>query len=157
MLACLREASGRCADSAPGGAIGVRRAAILFGRALVRRCPACGAPGLFTGWFRMRPSCVGCGLVMEREEGYFLGAMMVNLIAAEGLFALALVLVVVLTWPTPPWDALWIGSIVGMVVAPLALYPFSKTVWLAFDLLFRPVGIEEFERHHPPHDARPRW
>jgi hypothetical protein len=26
-----------------------------------------------------------------------------------------------------------------MVVAPIVLYPFSKLVWLAFDLMLRPV------------------
>jgi hypothetical protein len=27
----------------------------------------------------------------------------------------------------------------AMVIAPLLLYPFSRFIWLAFDLMFRPV------------------
>jgi len=32
-----------------------------------------------------------------------------------------------------------------MVVAPILFYPLSKTIWLAFDLSFRPPRLEEFE------------
>ncbi len=122
------------------------RVLLLFSRALRLHCPACGSGGLFKSWYTMKPSCPGCGLLMEREEGYFLGAMVFNLVVAELIFVLALVAVLLSTWPNPPWDALWIGSMIGMVLCPLALYPFSKTLWLAFDLLFRPVQPKEFER-----------
>jgi uncharacterized protein (DUF983 family) len=132
----------------------VARATLLLSRALRLRCPACGAGGLFASWFSMRPVCLGCGLVLEREQGYFLGAVMFNLVAAELLFAGGLVAVLLVSWPNPPWDALWIGSMVGMVAAPLLLYPFSKTLWLAFDLLFRPVQAHEFERHRAADQAR---
>jgi hypothetical protein len=30
-----------------------------------------------------------------------------------------------------------------MVIAPLLFYPWSKTIWLAFDLMFRPAAAEE--------------
>src|SRR5207249_1937986 len=63
------------------------RTAILFGRALRLHCPCCGGAPLFTSWFRMRPRCPGCGLRLEREAGYFTGAMAVNLITAELVFA----------------------------------------------------------------------
>jgi hypothetical protein len=32
-----------------------------------------------------------------------------------------------------------------MVVAPFLFYPFSKTVFLAFDLIFRPPTRQDFE------------
>jgi hypothetical protein len=31
-----------------------------------------------------------------------------------------------------------------MVIAPFLLYPFSKTLFLAFDLIFRPPSAEDF-------------
>jgi hypothetical protein len=31
-----------------------------------------------------------------------------------------------------------------MILAPIVLYPLSKLCWLAFDLLFRPPGAEDF-------------
>jgi hypothetical protein len=32
-----------------------------------------------------------------------------------------------------------------MAVAPAVLFPFSKLVWLAFDLMFRPLRPEELD------------
>lgn len=112
----------------------MRRLFRPVGRALKLSCPACGRAKVVRAWFQMPPNCPACGLELDRGPGYFLGAMAFNLVAAELLFAGALVALVVATWPAPPWTALWIGSVVGMVLAPIAGYPFSKTLWLAFDL-----------------------
>lgn len=64
---------------------------------------------------------------------------------AEGLFALGLLAVLLWTWPTPPWNAIYYGGIVGMILAPLFFYPLSKLCWLAFDMTFRPPRPEDFE------------
>jgi hypothetical protein len=37
-----------------------------------------------------------------------------------------------------PWDALQVWAPVGMVVTPVVTYPFSKLLWLSFDLALRP-------------------
>ena len=42
------------------------------------------------------------------------------------------------------------GGIVGLIIAPILFYPCSKLLWLAFDLLFRPLRPEDFE---PPRSA----
>lgn len=68
---------------------------------------------------------------------------MFNIAAAEGVFLLLLVGVLWRTWPEPPWEALTWGSAVLMVVLPVLFYPFSKTLFLGFDLLFRPASGEE--------------
>ena len=83
--------------------------------------------------------CPVCGLRLDRgEEGYSLGAVMFNLIAAEGCFVVGLVSIMLLTWPRPPWDAMFWGGIALMILLPIVFFPFSKTLWLAFDLIFRP-------------------
>jgi uncharacterized protein (DUF983 family) len=115
------------------------RAARLLARAAVLRCPACGQAGVVRSWFDLRPACPVCGLRFDRgEEGYYLGAVLFNLIAAELSFVAGLVVVIVLTWPRPPWDAIFWGGIALMVLLPVLFFPFSRTVWLAFDLVFRP-------------------
>jgi hypothetical protein len=50
---------------------------------------------------------------------------------------------VVLTWPSPPWKLLEYSGIALMVIAPFVFFPFSKTLFLAFDLVFRPAGRED--------------
>jgi hypothetical protein len=51
--------------------------------------------------------------------------------------------VLIVTWPNPPWDAIqWVGVIVLSAGAVIA-YPFAKTLFLAIDLIFRPVSSSE--------------
>ena len=45
---------------------------------------------------------------------------------------------ILLTWPAVPWAAIRIGAIALMLAAPFLLYPMSRLMWLAFDLIFRP-------------------
>jgi len=128
----------------------MKRALLLFGRALRLRCPACGGGPLYQGYFTMRPICPSCGLRLEREEGYFLGAMLLNLLVAEGLFIAGFALLLIRTWPTPPWTLLTWGSMAAVVLFPTILYPFSRTVWLALDLLVQPARQEERQPPLPP-------
>jgi uncharacterized protein (DUF983 family) len=119
-------------------------AARLVGRALRLRCPNCGQGRLFLSWFRFRERCPVCGLKVERgEEGYQVGSYMFNIIAAELLFAAVFLAVVAATWPAPPWTLLDIGGVALMIVAPFVFFPFSKTLFLAFDLAFRPATADE--------------
>ena len=68
---------------------------------------------------------------------------MFNIIAAELVFAALFVAILVATWPEPPWDFLLYGGMALMIVAPVVFYPFSKTIFLAFDLIFRPAPPPE--------------
>ena len=81
---------------------------------------------------------------MERgEQGYQVGSYMFAIIAAELMFAAIFVGVLLVTWPDPPWDLLLYGGMVLMIVVPFLFFPFSKTLFLAFDLTFRPATPEE--------------
>ena len=81
---------------------------------------------------------------MERgEQGYQVGSYMFNIIASELIFAALFLGVVYLMWPSPPWTVLQIGGVILMLIAPFVFFPFSKTLFLAFDLVFRPVSKHE--------------
>jgi len=110
-----------------------RRLVTLLGRAFGRRCPYCGEAGVFTSFWTLRERCPRCGVPFEREEGYFLGAYAVNLIAAEFLgfgFVLALLIRTDLT-------TLWLQIIaVGVAVGlPLLGYPYARSLWMTIDLM----------------------
>lgn len=68
---------------------------------------------------------------------------MFNLIAAELLFAALFIGAIVLTWPSPPWNVREYGGIALMILAPFVFLPFSKTLVLARDLIFRPATPDE--------------
>ena len=108
----------------------------MFFRALRRRCPVCGARGIFSTWFNLKPRCPECNFSFEREEGYWVGALIANIAAAEGLFAVLLVIGIATTYPDTPWTALTVAGAFVMVTLPIAFYPLSKTLWLWVDLSF---------------------
>jgi uncharacterized protein (DUF983 family) len=112
-------------------------------RGMRQRCPRCGATGLFRSFFGLRESCPGCGFGFVREEGYWLGAMIVVMALTEALFALWLVGGLLLTWPDVPWTLLLVGGIVLNVVVPIVAYPWSKTTWLGLHLAFVPLDAAE--------------
>ncbi|MEO7987338.1 MAG: DUF983 domain-containing protein [Gemmatimonadales bacterium] len=121
-----------------------RRVALLFWRAVRLRCPNCGGENIFRSWFHLKMRCPTCGLALERgEEGYQVGSYMFNIVASELLFAVVLLAVLVSTWPSPPWKLLEYGGIALMIVTPFVFYPFTKTLFLAFDLSFRPATPDE--------------
>jgi hypothetical protein len=96
----------------------------------------------------MRPSCPGCHLILDRgEPDYFLGGYTVNFVVAELLIVLGGGVGIVLTWPEVPWTLITWSLVFLMVVAPVVFYPFSKTLWLAMDLIFRPVTLADLEGH----------
>lgn len=122
----------------------LKRAGVLFRRALGLRCPNCGGGAILEGWLRMRTRCPRCGLPLERgEQGYQVGSYMFAIIAAELVFAAIFLAILVTTWPDPPWDLLLYGGMGLMLAVPFLFFPFSKTLFLAFDLLFRPATAEE--------------
>ena len=117
-------------------------------RAMVRRCPNCGSKGIFSSFTALREHCPTCGLRLQRgENDYFIGAYLLNLVAVEILFALLLGVVVIVTYPNTPWDLLQWSAIVLILGGALVCYPFAKAIWLAADLIFRPLSEQELAWH----------
>ena len=107
---------------------------------------------MFVSWFRMCPNCPTCGLHFDREPqgGYWVGSYSLNLFATEMAFAVAFVGALVLTWPDPPWAALAWGGLVLMVGFPIIFFPWSKTLFIAIDLIFRPDEPEDYRQPEEP-------
>ena len=104
-------------------------------RAFRRRCPWCGGRGIFASWFELRPACPACGYRFAREEGYWVGAMVVIMGLIEVVFGLLMVAVIGLTYPDVPWTPLLVVGLALMVVVPVMGYPLAKLLWIAIDLL----------------------
>jgi hypothetical protein len=79
--------------------------------------------------------CPRCGLLFEREEGQWVGAMIVNFVVTEAAFVVVLVGGLLLTWPDVPWVGLTVVAVAVNLAVPLIFYPTSKTVWVGIDLL----------------------
>ena len=114
-------------------------------RGIVRHCPRCGGGKLFTGWLKMQPRCPRCGMCFEREEGFFLGAYVVNFGVMIIALALFIGIGVGLTLPDPPPGKLALGGMAVGVIVPILFYPMSRTVWSAIDLIMKPLERREIE------------
>jgi uncharacterized protein (DUF983 family) len=118
---------------------------------LARRCPNCGSGNVFRSYLHQRASCPACGLRLDRgERDFFIGAYTINLIVAEMLVFFGGLVVLGTTWPDVPWDGMMYGLGALMIIAPIVLYPFSRQVWLAADLILRPSEQDDFLPGSPP-------
>ena len=119
----------------------------LFGRGFLLRCPNCGGGPVLENWFKLRVKCGSCGLRLQRgEHDTIMGAVFI-LFTLVGLISYALIVVALTVTETTPWDLLEKGLPALALVLVVALQPFSKLLWLAFDLMMRPVTPEEMEWH----------
>jgi uncharacterized protein (DUF983 family) len=105
-------------------------------RGMTRRCARCGSGKLFRHWFHMVADCPRCGLHFEREQGYFAGALAINLVLVGGLFAIVFLTIFVLTIPDIPIPLTLAVCVPIVVLGPVVAYPFSKTIWVAIDRAF---------------------
>jgi hypothetical protein len=112
----------------------------------------------------MADRCPTCGYQFEREPGFFVGAYFVNFAITEGLLFLVLMgWIAVLAGnggSVDVWPVLGIG--LGLAVAaPVAFYPFSRTIWSAIDLAMSPLELKEIVDaedavHGPPDEPGTR-
>jgi uncharacterized protein (DUF983 family) len=121
-----------------------------LGRALSLRCPACGSGGLLHGWLRLADRCPGCNLRPDRgEPDHFVGGYLVNLGVAEFVAAALWATLLIATWPDPSWELMQWSAAVLVVAMPVALYPFTRLVFLAIDLNFQPTRPGDFGEGDP--------
>jgi uncharacterized protein (DUF983 family) len=125
------------ADQRPGRSPLVREAGWfqVLVRGARKRCPRCGNRRIWDGWFTLTPVCALCGLRFEKEEGGFLGAMVINYAVAFAVWTVVLVIALAATVPEVPVPSLLVMSIATLVGTPLWFYPRSKTIWAAIEFL----------------------
>jgi uncharacterized protein (DUF983 family) len=133
----------------------------VFLRGWAKHCGVCGSGHLFTGWFKMKERCPRCGLKFDRIDGQWSGDVGVNTIVSFGMLLVVLLGGFLLTWPDPPMATIGILAIAVAAIVPIVFLPFSKTVWLAADLLMRPLEPGEVKegfsapRREPASPRRP--
>lgn len=112
-------------------------------RACALRCCVCGQGQLFRRWTQLVDRCPSCGYLFERSEGQYIGAVGINTVITFGLLLVVLVVGFIVTAPHTPIVLLsLIGGAVA-VIAPIVLYPLSKTMWTAVDLAMSPLEAGE--------------
>jgi uncharacterized protein (DUF983 family) len=118
----------------------------MFTRAMLLKCPWCGSRRTFLkGWFKRHDRCRTCGIAWRREEGFELGTVTVNTIFTFGALTLAMVVGFIITAPHIPVLPFVLSLFAVALVMPVLIYPFTYTVWLAFDLAVHPPEQAELD------------
>ncbi len=112
-------------------------------RGFTRRCPVCGRGKLFRQWVRMLPHCPSCGYRFRRAPGQWLGSWFLNLCLVQLAVIFVVIVIGVVTWPDTPTALLITATVATAVGVPLAFFPFSRTIWVAIDLVMRPLDFDD--------------
>lgn len=81
--------------------------------------------------------CGRCGYRFDREEGFFLGAFVINFgVTIAGVAVVMGVLIAVLAGSGSNRSIALtaVAAVAVAVLVPIAFYPFSKTLWSGIDL-----------------------
>ena len=84
----------------------------------------------------MNAKCGYCGLVYEREQGYFIGAIYINVVATESLLLGTLLIYGLITGTIG--RTILIILIALAIVVPLVFYHHSRSLWLSLDHILNP-------------------
>lgn len=89
----------------------------------------------------MKDACPTCGLALERGESsdFWIGAYVFNLVIGEVIAIGIPIIWMILSAPHQPWTEIEAVAMVLCVGLPFVFFPLSRTLWLAWDLSFRPV------------------
>lgn len=100
-------------------------------RCLTLRCPACGESRIFSRLFHLKERCESCGAIFKREEGFFVGAIMVAVVTTEAVIVLAYLISLPIV--SAHHDAVIGILLVLALLFPVAFFHHSWSIWLSFD------------------------
>ncbi|HZZ18417.1 MAG TPA: DUF983 domain-containing protein [Opitutaceae bacterium] len=109
----------------------------VVSRGLRNRCPNCGEATIFKdgSMFEVNKACSSCGLLFERDEGFFIGSMSLNYGVTLTLF-ITPVLILAYKGVVGTTLAIVLAG-VGSIGFPILFYRSSRSWWLMqYYLLF---------------------
>ena len=117
----------------------------MIRRSLMRQCPRyANRRAWFTSWFKQGERCIGCGIKRTRDtDGHELGSMTIASVLNIVLIMAAIGIAIALTAPDVPVLTLYIVLASAALVFPVLTWPVTHTLWMAIDLVARPMGVEE--------------
>jgi len=110
-----------------------RTIALTLWRSLKLQCPACGRASVFGRPFNVRVHCTSCDVTFKREEGFFVGAIMANVVATEVCILVVYFFCLLFTHLNEQ-TMLTVLFVIG-ISFPLAFYHHSWSLWLGLDHL----------------------
>lgn len=117
------------------------------------RCPNCGQSSIFRAPFKVKHHCLTCGTLYQREEGFFVGAILANVVTTEFVIMLVYVLGLA-TLGGSNQSILYILFAVALLF-PLIFYHHSWSAWLSFDHYLERLPLYKEFAASPPSENLP--
>jgi uncharacterized protein (DUF983 family) len=102
-----------------------------FERAIKLKCPACGLASIVERPFHVLHHCHECHVIFKREDGFFVGAILANVVITE-LIVLVVCFFFLLVLDVAYERVLWLLFALA-VIFPVAFFHHSWSFWLALD------------------------
>ena len=114
----------------------IARAREHLSRGLRLKCPACGLGQLYESFFRMLDECAYCGLVFTREQGYFIGAIYLNILGTESLIFITYLAFILAHRAA---DQITYAVLFALaLLLPFVFNRHARSLWLSIDHLLDP-------------------
>ncbi len=120
-------------------------------RCLRLRCPVCGEQTIAESPFKIRHHCTRCHALFQREEGFFVGAITINVVTTE-LFILVLYFICLLLFSSS--QTMLVILFVMALLFPIAFYHHSWSIWLSLDHLVETLPHYTDAGKHTDRDVR---
>jgi uncharacterized protein (DUF983 family) len=111
-------------------------------RCLRLLCPACGQSKIVTHPFHIRHHCPNCLALFKREDGFFVGAILANVVTTE--LVILLVCFFSLLIVGADYESVLVLLFVMALIFPVAFYHHSWSLWLGFDYI-----VESLPKYEP--------
>jgi hypothetical protein len=111
-------------------------------RSLLLQCPACGKSSIVTRPFSIKHHCPNCRSLFKREEGFFVGAILANVMMTE--FVILATCVIWLMLIGSNYETVLAGLFIVALLFPVAFYHHSWSFWLGFDYLIE--SLPKYEK-----------
>ena len=95
------------------------------------RCPHCRQGAVFRKPFVMYRTCPQCGIVYERERGYFMMSVFVGYVMS--FFVVIPVLVGLYLTVRPSLNGYIIGALIALVLAIPLIFHYARVIWMHLD------------------------
>jgi uncharacterized protein (DUF983 family) len=102
-------------------------------RCLRLRCPVCGLSSIVQRPFKIKHHCPSCDALFMREAGFFVGAILVNIVTTEFVILATYILFMVILGFD--YQIVLPVLFIAALLFPIAFYHHSWSIWLGFDHL----------------------
>ena len=118
----------------------------MLKRCLKLRCPACGETSIVDRPFHIRHHCPVCLSLFKREDGFFVGAILANVVITE-LVILVFCFFCLLVIGADYENVLAVLFVVALIF-PVGFYHHSWSLWLGFDYLVE--SLPKYRQYRSP-------